>query len=284
MFKNYQASYSKQELQKAHAIAAAHVEMGFDAIALSGQELIGGVTFIQELTTLGLPLVSANINRAEHELSIPLYISRKVGNLTVGITALTDTPKHKTAIDVVNYNDILPELLQRLDSEHDIIILLSNLDSNSNRIIAKTYPEIDLLISSDRSLGKMSPKVINGALMTQVSSRGKYLGKIEIEWKNGSNWTNDRLPPVSLLKKRQKDISNKIHLLVTEDSSQSKKQLARLQLQLKRLDKDIAFRLSEQSAANLKNRHRLSFIPVRPVHSTETMENLVKEIDSLRLK
>ncbi len=129
----------------------------------------------------------------------------------------------------------------------------------------------------------MSPVVINNTLMTQTSSRGKYLGKIDIEWNDGSNWTNDRLPPVSQLEERRKALLDKIDRLAQNESSNIKKQLARLQQQLKRLDKDIAFRLSQESEiTGPTNRHRLSFLPVRPMRTPESIEALVQEIESLK--
>lgn len=259
--------------------------MGFDAVALSGQELIAGDTFISEITERGVPLVSANITADEISATIPTHISKKIGKLTVAITALTDKPKQQTSFTVQDYQDVLPVLLEKLAEEYDIIILLSNLNKATNALIAQSFPDIDLLISSDPRVGKMSPVAINGTLMTQTSSRGKYLGMLQIEWNNSSAWTNDRLPPVSQLKKRRTDLLEKIDLLVQEDSSKVKKQMARLQQQLKRLDTDIAFRMSQENAlTGPANKHKLRFIPVRPTRTPDTIEAIVQQIEDLKIK
>lgn len=178
---------------------------------------------------------------------------------------------------------MISNLLQELAESHDMLILLSDLTGKMTKELAAIFLEFDLILSSDRSLGKMAPIEIGNVLMTQTSSRGKYIGQIDISWENGNRWYNDRLPTVADLEKRSEGLSKQIRYFESLEESKSSKKVDRLKKQRQRIDADIAARLKLEDQLNDEkpNRHKVSFLPVRPAKSPADVEEIVVEIENL---
>ena len=255
--------------------------MGYDAVAISASDIDNGGDFFDETLNDGFPWVSANLVDEQDEPVCKPYIIKTINSLKVAIIGLTETIRPSRKYSTIDYIDPLTTLLKQLTPESDIIILLSNLQGKVNQEIATQFSEIDIILSSDRSLGKMAPKVINNTLITQTSSRGKYLGEIDVEWNHGNTWYNDRRLPVSELLKRKTAIENQLTSLAGIKNNASKKRISRLQRQQQRLDKEIATRRAQENERGNRsyNKHKLRFIPVHPTHSPESIESIVQNID-----
>ena len=256
--------------------------MGYDAIALSASDVMNGELFIKETLNDGFPWISANVVDNKGQPITKPYIIKTINSIKIAIIGLTDTILVAGQYSTIDYTSPLTTLLSQLTAESDMIILLSNLQTNVNQEIAKQFPEIDIIFSSDRSLGKMAPKVVNSTLITQTSSRGKYLGKLDVEWNSGNTWYNDRLLSLSELTKRRTIIESQLRQLENNSATSSnKKKVSRLQLQQQRLEKEIENRTAqeEENAGHPYNKHSLRFVPVQPTHSPVSIESIVKNID-----
>lgn len=255
--------------------------MGYDAVSLSASDLMYGDLFLKETLQSGFPWISANVVDKTGQPLTKSYILKTINSLKIAIIGLTDTLPADSQYSTIEYTLALTTLLKQLTAESDIIILLSSLQANVNQTIAKQFPEIDIIFSSDRSLGKMAPKVINKTLITQTSSRGKYLGKLNIEWNSGNAWHNDRLLPLSKLIKRRTTIESQLTQLENNTAQSNKKKVSRLQLQQQRLEKQIESRKAqeEKNGGRANNKHRLSFIPVQPTKTPQSIESIVADID-----
>ena len=267
---------------QARGIAKAYILMGYDAIALSASDVMNGELFIKETLNDGFPWISANVVDNKGQPITKPYIIKTINSIKIAIIGLTDTILVAGQYSTIDYTSPLTTLLSQLTAESDMIILLSNLQTNVNQEIAKQFPEIDIIFSSDRSLGKMAPKVVNSTLITQTSSRGKYLGKLDVEWNSGNTWYNDRLLSLSELTKRRTIIESQLRQLENNSATSSKKKkVSRLQLQQQRLEKEIENRTAqeEENAGHPYNKHSLRFVPVQPTHSPVSIESIVKNID-----
>jgi 2',3'-cyclic-nucleotide 2'-phosphodiesterase (5'-nucleotidase family) len=253
--------------------------MGIDAVALSGRDLEAGEDFIRTTSENGFPWVSANLVAEDDKNVVPNYIIKESGNLSIAITAITDIPRNSTPFTLTDYNKALPSLLKTLSMEHDIVIVLSNLTRQENKQIANLFPEIDILISSDKLGGKMSPAVVGKTLMTQTSTQGKYLGMLDIHWSGGSFWRNDRLPQITVLQSRLEALSRSIEALSGDNNSS--KQLSRLELQKSRLIKEIESRQEKENAGagQSYNAHKINFLAVRPMTTPDDIEAIVQSIE-----
>ena len=253
--------------------------MGYDAVAISASDVQAGGSFLDETLLDGFPWISANLLGENGQPVAPSYVLKTVNSLRIAIIGLTDTLSEEAGYSTLDYQASIPRVLKDIATRCDMVILLSNLADTVNRQIASQYPEINLILSSDSRLGKMSPVVINQTLITQTSARGKYLGKLDIEWNGGGHWYNDRLVPLAELRKRKKAITTQLEQL---SPIKNKKKISRLQLQHKRLDKEINNRMAlEGNQAGQANRHRLRFIPVQPTNSPKNIEAIVRDIDNM---
>jgi len=253
--------------------------MGYDAVAISASDIEIGEEFLEDTLNEGFPWISANLVDENGEPVSKPYVFKTINSLKVAIIGLTETMSPSSKYSTLDYAKQLTRLLKQLTSESDIIILLSNLQAKVNQAIASQFPEIDILISSDKALGKMAPKVVNNTLITQTSSRGKYLGKIDIEWNSGNAWYNKRLLPLSELIKRKTTI--KSQLVQIEKNQSNKRKVSRLQRKLQRLEKEIESRSAQEAERgdHPYNKHRLSFIPIQPTHTPASIESIVQNID-----
>jgi len=255
--------------------------MGYDAVALSASDLMHGDLFLEETLQDGFPWISANVVDQTGQPVTKSYILKTINSLKIAIIGLTDTLPTNSQYSTIEYTSALTTLLKQLTAESEMIIVLSNLQPNVNQTIAKQFPQIDIIFSSDRSLGKMAPKVINNSLITQTSSRGKYLGKLDVEWNSGNAWHNDRLLPLSKLIKRRATIESQLTQLENNTAKSNKKKVSRLQLQQQRLEKQIESRKAQEdeNAGRPNNKHRLSFVPVQPTNTPHSIESIVENID-----
>lgn len=257
------------------------MSMDYDAVAISASDIDSGKKFLEETLENNFPWVSANLIDENGQLVAQPYILKTVNSLRIAIIGLTEpsqTPGQYVAVDPTAS---LTTLVKELTGQSDIIILLSNLPGETNQNIASQFSDIDIIISSDKSLGKMAPKEVNNTLITQSSSRGKYLGKLEIEWNYGETWYNNRRLPLAELRKRKTTIETQLTQLINNTKSSNKKRISRLQLQQQRLTQEIESReIQESESGDLPaNRHKLRFIPVQPTHSPNSIESIVVNID-----
>lgn len=269
-------------LIKARGIAQAYMVMGYDAVAVSANDIDSDEDFLEATLNDGFPWISANLVDKTGEPVAKSYALKTINSLRVAIIGLTETIRPSSKYSTIDYSNPLTTLLKQLTAESDIILLLSNLQAKDNQKIATQFPEIDIIFSSDKSLGKMAPKVVNNTLITQTSSRGKYLGKLDVEWNNGITWHNDRRLPISELVKRKTTIERQLTKLGNNQNDANKKRISRLQRQQQRLEKEIATRSAEESERGNRpyNKHKLRFIPVQPTHSPESIESIVQNIDT----
>lgn len=272
---------NQASLIKARGITEAYMLMGYDAVAISASDLDNDKNFLKESLKAGFPWISANLIDTKGKPVAAPYVLKTISSLKVAIIGLTDTPRASSRYKTLKYLDPLTPLVKKLTSEADIIILLSNLHRELNQEIATQFPEIAIILSADKSVGKIAPKVVNNSLITQTSSRGKYLGKLKIEWNHGNTWYNTRHLPLSELIKRRTLIETQLTQLVNNANKTNEKRISRLELQQKRIVKEIESRKIQESDHEIHppNKHSLHFIPVQPTHSPERIEAIVGKID-----
>ena len=277
LIKKGQSAKNDFTIFKAGQITQAYIKMGYNGVAVSGSDLSDGGQFIQNTIKMGMPWVSANLISPKSSTTVPAYRLMQSGSLNIAISGITDIPTNDTVYTVTPYKDALTTVMDELSGKYDIFIVLSNLSGKENNRIASLFPEIDILFSSDRRLGKMSPVVIGKTLITQTSSRGKYIGLLNIEWNDGEGWNNSRMPSISDLESRHTRVLKAIEELKKDENAG--KRLARLELQEKRLVKDIQMQTDEQKTKASYNTHTLSFFPVRPSTSPDDIEIIVQNIE-----
>ena len=78
--------------------------------------------------------------------------------------------------------------MQKLRPEAHLLILLSNQPFTENKKIATACPGLDLIFQAGYTMGNLPPTQVGHALISQTSTRGKYLGLLHIDWQGPGRW------------------------------------------------------------------------------------------------
>lgn len=194
--------------------------MKLNAMAIGPRDLSAGSSFL--LTSFSnTQLLSANL--LHKDTGVPVfnrYTILDIGNKKIGVIGLTEN--HKNLLDSYTFSDTqetLRDVLNLIQHKSDFLILLSNLPTQQNREIAQEFKEIQLIISADKSRGKIKPVSINNSIITQTVNRGKQLGFFQLELGLGKKWsqnfksiiktTNDKLISIEWQIKRANSLNAK---------------------------------------------------------------------------
>ena len=197
MFKSLQANSSEQTQIQAEGIVMAYNLMGYDAVGISTYDLAGGLDFFKKMEALStFSWLSANLvaKDTEHSIFKPQIILQK-GGMTIGVIGLTGENAARILADenvkILNWQEVLPKLVEKLAIQCDMVVLLSNLSGAQNRKISKTVPGINILIQAGIQTSNLTPTMMNQTLVCQTSKQGKYLGELTINWNKAGKWGTD---------------------------------------------------------------------------------------------
>ncbi len=185
---------SKKE--QAEGIMQAMRTMQYSAIGIAPHDLTAGTAFLEYLQDkYGIPFVSMNLAAEKTGKTIfKPYIIRQFGDLTVAVLGLTDIKPNSSKntllknLSTLPWQDTLQKTLQEAGNTADMIILLSSFPEKINRKIALQFTEINLILQSGHSTANRPQELTGNALITQTAGRGKYAGKIDINWTAAGKW------------------------------------------------------------------------------------------------
>lgn len=262
--------------------------MGFDAVGLSSNDLTAGKPFFTSQLQLQFPWISANVYDTDGKLAFSPYIITPKGSLSVGIIGLTDTTNKVLADYIVgDWETALKEQITTVENQCDLLILLSTLSIDTNKRICERYPQIDLIITADRRRGNMPPFLHKSTLLTQGTSRGKYLSQLDIEFSPKGVWPDKRGSSVDYFQKKLVDIDKQVKRITARLESGTALDAIQLSSRLSTLKKQKAttlekLNLSQEKAAALKSRKLNAYSyqakRVLPSYSSEKIEAIVSEI------
>ena len=172
-------------------VVQAYKYMNYDYWAPGDQDFVEGGDFFKNLLK-GMPasLVSSNILYKGELIGEP-YLIEKMGNLRLGITGTInddlhkylDSPLSKDFVFQNQYESLKPVLKELMDKAQ-FIILLSHSGIERDRIIAKKFPAINLIIGGHSQTILEKPEKIGSTWITQVGESGYRLGLFKIWFEN----------------------------------------------------------------------------------------------------
>lgn len=183
----------------ATAIVKSYNLMGYDAVGVSKYDLSAGLNFLINLSKQSkFSWLSANLVRKSD--SKPIFngsIILHVGKLRIGVAGLTDMTAQSmlSAADealVLSWRNILPPLIKKLKDQTDMIVILSNLTPKENQQIAEEFNDIHVIIQAGEAGSNLQPKPLNNTLICQTMNQGKYIGILDINWRNAHKWGIDQ--------------------------------------------------------------------------------------------
>jgi hypothetical protein len=196
----------------ADGITDAYNLMQYDAVAVGMNDLAAGLPFLEKQAARAkFNWLSANLVRtSDTEPIFPASMTRKVGDISVGIIGLTayDGKVHfqeseNTAI--LPYDMVLPGLIADLSAKCDLLILLSNNLPAQNKEIAESYPDIHIIIQSTSSSKNSAPNLHNKSIIMQTGNKGKHLGWMLVNWQKSKAWGQEGATKELATKKKELD-------------------------------------------------------------------------------
>ena len=176
----------------ANGILRAYAEIGYDAIGVSFHDLVTGYDFLLKASASGSPLISANIYDQQGRLLFQPYILKKIENLRVGILGITGSG-HGLGdnLEVRDWRQAVGHHLKDMGDQCELLIALSSLDKSANLELVRLFPQFDIIITAEQKTGIVPAQTAGNALLSQSGPQGKYIGKIDVTWKNGAGWSKN---------------------------------------------------------------------------------------------
>lgn len=168
----------------------------YDAWTLGNHDFDWGQEVLRErIAQAQFPALAANLfdastgTRDDLELwdAIQPYVIVQVGQARVGILGLTypDTPAITRAgvVDGLEFRgavETADRYLADLEAQSDLIVVLSHLGYDGDRLLARTVDGIDVIVGGHSHVFLERPDRVNGVLIVQAGAKGQVLGKLVI--------------------------------------------------------------------------------------------------------
>ena len=103
----------------------------------------------------------------------------------VGILGLTedtalDQAPDAESYEVLAYDATLAAYIDDVASQSDLVVLLSHVGLQDDKLLAETYDAIDVVIGGRNARRLLAPESVNGTPIVQLGARGEDLGRLEI--------------------------------------------------------------------------------------------------------
>lgn len=182
---NFSSPYRKNETQE-KLLYKLTTKLSYSLMNLGEQEFSYGLNFWQENGS-NLNVVSANLrDKQGHRLTPPFQVFSFEG-LRVAVTgvlsesAFQNLPEEVRAdLRLVPIEDELSKTFVQIQNEQPnlMVLLLRSQDYEAEELLAKRFPEIHLIISTDERLARQKPLRIGQTLAVCSGSEGEHVGKL----------------------------------------------------------------------------------------------------------
>jgi 5'-nucleotidase / UDP-sugar diphosphatase len=162
-----------------------------DVFALGNHEFdYGREMLAKQIMLAKFPVISANIfDKKAGKLFIRPYEIKRYGNLVVGyIGLMTPILNQLTLLENINGLKILDpaktvnKYVTQLRDSVDLIIVVSHMGVEHDEELAAKITGAHIIIGGHSHTLLFKPKVVNNVYICQAGSRGKYMGKIDLEF------------------------------------------------------------------------------------------------------
>jgi 5'-nucleotidase/UDP-sugar diphosphatase len=164
--------------------------IGLDAMVLGNHEFDFGLDVLQKrISEAKFPVLAANVRWNEGgELFAQPYLLRRLSNgVRLAIFGLVTDETPETT-DPVNVRDLVfePPMLATarympiLQNRADVIVALTHIGSQSDRKLADTFEEIDVIVGGHDQVLIQRPLLEEEVIITQAQEYGLYLGRLDL--------------------------------------------------------------------------------------------------------
>ncbi len=197
LFKKFSGPIPENEIkmvaEKAHLIIQSLNLMGYDAAGIGDDDLTLGKEFLVEVSKKAhFRFLSSNILDAESGKPIfQPYLLKEVNGLRIGIFSLLSPESFSSPSDprlkgliLQNPNEIAQNMVKQLQSETDLIILLSHLGYQKDMELAQNVPGVHLIVGAHTGLNLSFPPIVKNAVILQSAPKGMYGGRLDLHLSN----------------------------------------------------------------------------------------------------
>jgi 5'-nucleotidase / UDP-sugar diphosphatase len=175
--------------QGASAIEAMNA-MKFDAMVSGNHEFDFGQDILkQRIAEAGFPVLCANV---EGFSQLKPYIIKELAGIRFGViglatadTPVTTHPKNVAGLKFIAPEDALRHYLREVKEQSDIVIVLSHIGHQADRILAEEVEGIDIIVGGHSHTKLLSPVVVNNTLILQAWEHAKALGVLDFTVEEG---------------------------------------------------------------------------------------------------
>ncbi|MGZ3606799.1 MAG: hypothetical protein ACXU9J_02640 [Syntrophales bacterium] len=185
----------KQSVIKARLISRAYRRMEVAAVNVGVLDLLQGLAFLRQEASRGLPLISANLVDSLTKTAIfKPYVIKNVGAIRVAFLGLL-SPNIRTDIYKEAGKQFLVkdpvvtarEMSGTLRGKADVIILLSDLPSDTQQEVIRAAPGIHFVLGGHDSRHIQSPLWEGQTPILESYKYGMYAGKLQLAFVNASS-------------------------------------------------------------------------------------------------
>ena len=175
--------------QQAEPDFRAMAAMGYDAMEVGNHEFdVPYPVTLAQRELAGFPILAANVVRAQtgEPLLQPFVLLQK-GPLRVAVIGVVTetTPNVSTAgadadLRFLDPTEVVQRLVTRLRPEADLLVVLSHLGLEQDRLLAERAPGIDVIVGGHSHDALSEPETRGHTLIAQAGSNGRYLGRLDL--------------------------------------------------------------------------------------------------------
>lgn len=182
--------------------------VGFDAWVVGNHDLDAGVENLRRVIALAKPVALA-ANFVKEDGSGPVvpalpHRTFEVGGIRVAVIGLTtgDLPRLLPAATLAGTKTIPPveaarPLVAKLRPEADLLVALTHLGVDDDRVLAKAVPELDAIVGGHSHTRLRTPVIEGKTIIVQAGAHGRELGRLDLTVEGGKVAAHDyRLLPL----------------------------------------------------------------------------------------
>lgn len=262
----------------AEIIGAVYAAMKLDAMGIGHLDLSAGLDYLLKVQEMGVPWVSANIyDNDNNRIFIPYRLISR-GGFKIAFVAVTGTNSQSKEFIIKNADNELSALLPEIEKSADIIILLSSLPFQQTVDTTQRFQQIDIAFTADRAKGNLHPQHSGNAIICQTSSRGQYLGVLEVIFR-GHPWLKNNAQETAKLKRQLNSIDmqmKQINSLPPQPKAEKSAVLEKSRQQVQNRIKELEIQTTTINL-NKYNTYNSKFLPLSAsVRKDPEIEGIVR--------
>lgn len=211
-------------------------KLGYDAMAVGNHEFDNPIAVLRKQEEwAGFPFLSANIvQKSNKKLLFQSHIVKKYQGLKIAIvgfitkdTEIIGNPEFISEFSFLDPIEVGKKLIPKLKKKNDIVIAVTHMghyqngnhggNSPGDITLARNVKGLDVIVGGHSQNPLFKPDIQNGTLILQAQDWGKYVGRLDLAYKNDKlTVKNYSLIPVNL-KKKVKNAAGKTERMLIEE-------------------------------------------------------------------